>query len=255
MAATYANEEVARLEQAVQAAKAELTKALRSQPPRPVRDYSLRAAGTEASVQLSELFGSSRDLLVVHNMGRSCVYCTTWADGFASMYKHLASRCAFVLTTPDAPDVAAAFSVARGWTFPVVSHAGTSFAKDLGFVGIHGDGKEGFMPGISALRRNPDGTIVRSAARGFGPGDDFCAIFRCSICSRAGSATGSRSTTTSDRPGVRSPVVRSRGVGGSSHDQATGRGGNRLREQARADRQQFPHVGRGEARVLRGRTV
>lgn len=33
------------------------------------------------------------------------------------------------------------------------------------------------MPGVSALRRNADGTIVRTGTRQFGPGDDFCAIF------------------------------------------------------------------------------
>lgn len=181
MPAPFQTEEIGRLEQAVIDAKAALTKAIRARPPESVRDYTLRLAGSGASVQLSELFGTSRDLLVVHNMGRSCVYCTLWADGFASMYKHIATRCAFVLTTPDAPDAAAAFASARGWTFPIVSHAGGSFAKDLGFVAVHRQGpnagREGFMPGVSALRRNADGTIVRTGTRQFGPGDDFCAIF------------------------------------------------------------------------------
>ncbi|HEX8875895.1 MAG TPA: DUF899 family protein [Phycisphaerales bacterium] len=181
MPAAFQNEEIARLEQSVVEAKAALTKAIRARAPDTVRDYSLRLAGSGTSVQLSELFGASRDLLVVHNMGRSCVYCTLWADGFNSMYKHVATRCGFVLTTPDAPDVAAAFASARGWTFPVVSHAGTSFAKDLGFVAVHQQGpnagKEGCIPGVSALRRNLDGTMMRTGARAFGPGDDFCALF------------------------------------------------------------------------------
>lgn len=181
MTASFQTDDIARLEKAVVEAKAALTKAIRARSPEAVRDYSLRMAGSGASVQLSELFGASRDLLVVHNMGRSCVYCTLWADGFASVYKHLATRCGFVLTTPDAPDVAAAFASARGWTFPVISHAGTSFAKDLGFVAIHDKGpnagKEGLMPGVSALRRNPDGTIARTGSRPFGPGDDFCSVF------------------------------------------------------------------------------
>ena len=181
MHSDFQTQEIARIEQAVIDAKTALSKAIRARTPESIRDYSLRLAGSGASVQLSELFGQSRDLLVVHNMGRSCVYCTLWADGFASMYKHLSTRCAFVLTTPDAPDVAAAFASARGWTFPVVSHAGTTFAKDLGFVAVHqkgpNAGREGFMPGVSALRRSPDGTIARTGARPFGPGDDFCAIF------------------------------------------------------------------------------
>ncbi len=179
--AAFQTDEIARLEQVVADAKTALTTALRARPPEGVRNYTLRLGGSGASVQLSELFGTSRDLIVVHNMGRSCVYCTLWADGFASMYKHIATRAAFVLTTPDAPDVAAAFASAREWTFPVISHAGTAFAKDLGFVAVHekgpNAGKEGFMPGVSALRRNPDGTITRTGARRFGPGDDFCAAF------------------------------------------------------------------------------
>ncbi|MFN9972937.1 MAG: hypothetical protein ACK58T_23930, partial [Phycisphaerae bacterium] len=69
--AAFQTDEIARLEQAVADAKTALTTALRARPPEGVRDYTLRLAGSGASVQLSELFGTSRDLIVVHNMGRS----------------------------------------------------------------------------------------------------------------------------------------------------------------------------------------
>lgn len=165
--------ELERLEQDVREAKARLTAAMRALPPEPVRDYTLRMAGSGASVQVSQLFGGSRDLLIVHNMGRKCSYCTLWADGFSALYKHLANRCPFVLTTPDEPEVAGAFASSRGWTFPVASHAGTTFAADLGYNPAPGD----FDPGISGLRRLDDGGIVRTGTRRLGPGDDFCSVW------------------------------------------------------------------------------
>lgn len=169
-------QEIEKLESELRQAKERLTRALRTRPLEPVRDYTLRAAGSGASVRLSELFGASRDLLVIHNMGKRCPYCTLWADGFSSLYKHAANRCSFVLTTPDEPDVAAAFASARGWTFPVVSHAGTTFAADLGYKGEeHTYGS--FKPGISSFRKHDDASIIRLATRPFGPGDDFCPIW------------------------------------------------------------------------------
>lgn len=105
---------------------------------------------------------------MVHNMGRKCVYCTLWASCLSSMYKHLANRCGRVLTTPDDPIVAGEFASARGWTFPVVSHAGTSFAEDMGYNPARGE----FHPGISGFRKLENGDVVRTATRRLGPGDD-----------------------------------------------------------------------------------
>jgi len=33
------------------------------------------------------------DLMVVHNMGRSCPACTLQADGYTGIHPHVASRC------------------------------------------------------------------------------------------------------------------------------------------------------------------
>ncbi|MFO0831880.1 MAG: DUF899 family protein [Phycisphaerales bacterium] len=167
---------VAQLERDVLDAKKRLAEAIRSLPPEPIGEYTLRHAPSGAGVQLSALFAGGRDLLVVHNMGRRCPYCTLWADGFASMYKHVANRCAMVLTTPDDPAVAGAFASARGWTFPVFSHAGTTFAQDLGYKGQ--DSTYGpFHPGISALWKDDTGAVFRTGTRPFGPGDDFCTVW------------------------------------------------------------------------------
>jgi predicted dithiol-disulfide oxidoreductase (DUF899 family) len=76
--------------------------------PQPVDDYLFE--GWNGPVRLSELFGGKRDLFVIHNMGTTCRYCTMWADGFNGVYDHLADRAAFVLATPDTPDVQRQFA-------------------------------------------------------------------------------------------------------------------------------------------------
>jgi predicted dithiol-disulfide oxidoreductase (DUF899 family) len=99
--------------------------------PEQVRDYEL--ATPQGSVRLSSLFGDKRDLIVIHNMGVSCAYCTLWADGYNGIYHHLIERAAFVVSSPDPPDVQRTFAQERGWRFPMVSHAGTAFAADMGY--------------------------------------------------------------------------------------------------------------------------
>ena len=97
--------------------------------PEPVRDYEF--ATIEGPLRLSQLFGEKRDLFVIHNMGRSCPHCTLWADGFNGLYPHIADRAAFVVASPDPPDVQRGFATNRGWRFPMVSHQGTNFAADM----------------------------------------------------------------------------------------------------------------------------
>jgi predicted dithiol-disulfide oxidoreductase (DUF899 family) len=99
--------------------------------PQVVQDYQL--TGWEGPVRLSELFGSHKELIVIHNMGVGCSACTMWADGFNGVYDHLASRASFVVSSPNPVDVQKTFAAGRGWRFPMVSHAGTTFAEDLGY--------------------------------------------------------------------------------------------------------------------------
>ncbi|MEZ6243627.1 MAG: DUF899 family protein [Phycisphaerales bacterium] len=152
--------------------KKELTEARRAAGPEPVQDYQLRRADA-SPVRLSELFAGKDDLLVVHNMGKGCVYCTLWADGFTGYAPHLLDRASFVLCSNDEPARAREFSESRGWNYPVVSGAGSSFAKDMGFASPEGKP----WPGVSAFHKNADGTIVRTGSAPFGPGDDFCAVW------------------------------------------------------------------------------
>ena len=137
--------------------------------PQPVQDYVFE--GWSGPVRLSELFARKRDLFVIHNMGTSCRYCTMWADGFNGVYEHLADRAAFVLATPNTPDVQKQFARSRGWRFPMVSHAGNSFAKDMGYRLERGDeiGEDNsrWVPGVSAfqLARRPRAARLRRRAR------------------------------------------------------------------------------------------
>src|SRR5450432_2919056 len=116
--------------------------------PEPVRDYEFTTS--DGPVRLSQLFGTKRDLFVIHNMGRSCPSCTLWADGFNGIYPHIADRAAFVIASPDPPDVQQSFAKSRGWRFPMVSHQGSSFAADMGYRSATG----GWLPGVSVFRRD-----------------------------------------------------------------------------------------------------
>lgn len=138
--------------------------------PQPVDDYTF--ASTKGPIRLSQLFGGKRDLIVIHNMGSGCPYCTLWADGYNGLYAHLATRAAFIVTSPDPPAGQRRFARSRGWRFPMVSHQGTTFAADMGYRSREGR----WLPGLSAFRRGRDG-IVRISDAGSSPGDDFCAAW------------------------------------------------------------------------------
>lgn len=166
------NDTIAALEREVADAKARLREARRSAEPEPVEDWALtRLDGTP--VRLSDLFGDHDELLVVHNMGGACSYCSLWADGFSGLAPQFKTRCAFVLCSDDPPAGAARIKADRGWHFRVVSGHGSGFAAAMGFRAD--DGRP--WPGISAFRRRPDGSIVRTGHAPFGPGDDFCAVW------------------------------------------------------------------------------
>lgn len=138
--------------------------------PEEVRDYEL--SNRAGPVRLSELFGTKRDLILVHNMGMACAYCTLWADGYNGIYDHLSNRAAFVISSPDPPEAQERFKTSRGWRFPMVSHHGTSFAADMGFRSESGH----FIPGLSVFQR--DGArVLRVSDAESRPGDAFCALW------------------------------------------------------------------------------
>src|SRR4051812_6860342 len=100
---TKTDHEIDELEYQLQDVKRKLAELRRQRPREEVRDYQLlNSEGREAS--LSSLFGDKSSLILVHNMGRNCSFCTMWADGFTGLLPHLESRAAFVLTSPDKPE-------------------------------------------------------------------------------------------------------------------------------------------------------
>ena len=145
----------------------EVTKAL---DPEEVEDYELETSS--GKVKLSAMFGGKNDLIVIHNMGASCPACTMWADGFNGLLDHLNARAAFVVVSPDPPAAQQKFAAGRGWKFPMASHLGGAFARDMGYWSE----KRGWQPGVSAFRKQ-DGKVMRVSDTGLGPYDDFNAAW------------------------------------------------------------------------------
>ena len=161
-------EEIRALEDRILADSQKLAELHRAQPPQAVEDYALKRSTGE--VKLSELFAGKADLIVIHNMGTGCSYCTMWADGINGLWEHLADRAGLVLVSPDPPEVLEKFAAGRGWGFPLASADGSTFNADLGMENDAGRAE----PGMSSFHRGADGAIERIANEGFGPFDLFC---------------------------------------------------------------------------------
>ena len=151
----------------ITAIRAEMRQLQQQIEPDEVADHVFHIENGQTS--LSQLFGVHRQLVVIHNMGAGCAYCTMWADGYNGLYEHIADRAAFVLVSPDAPDKQRKFATSRGWRFPMVSDSKSEFAQAMGYAAP--DGRP--MPGISVFQM--DGKrIQRVSDTGKGPYDDFC---------------------------------------------------------------------------------
>jgi predicted dithiol-disulfide oxidoreductase (DUF899 family) len=161
---------IAKLESKLVTAQEHLAVLKRKLPMEEVKDYLLR--GPEGPVRLSQLFRGKWDLIVVHNMGRSCRHCTMWADGFNGLVPHLMDRAGFAVVSPDAVTVQQKFAARRGWKFPMYSGKGSTFIKDMGYLPRPTEP----MPGVSTFRRKGP-KIYRVATAPFGPFDSFCAIW------------------------------------------------------------------------------
>ena len=150
--------------------KQKLSELRRQRPAELVENYEFTTvAGTST---LSELFQDKEDLIVIHNMGKGCSYCTMWADGFESSLAHLQNRAAFVISSPDSPEVQLEFAESRNWNIPMVSTEKNSFVADMGY-----QQETHTMPGVSVFWKDGDGKIYRTNQDIFGPGDDFNAVW------------------------------------------------------------------------------
>ena len=174
-APTDLQEELAAAWSDLEKAQQRLKEVRRRVPSEPVQDYRLR--GPDGPVRLSELFGAKSDLILIHNMGTGCPYCTMWADGFNGVLHHLEDRSAFVVASPDSVETQQEFRRNRGWRFRMYSATGTSLFKDMGFESEDEHYGSNAMPGVSAFHKGADGSIVRVASDFLGPGDAYCSVW------------------------------------------------------------------------------
>ena len=160
------DKEIEAMHAEVETAKQRLLEAQKRRPKETVQDYLLKdAEGND--IRLSDLFDGKEDLILIHNMGVDCIYCTVWADGLTGLIPHISNRTAFALSSMDTPDVQKKFAAKRNWNFRMVSASESTLTQDMGFLGEHGP-----MPGISIFRRQPDGSVVRVGRTFLGPAYD-----------------------------------------------------------------------------------
>jgi len=138
----------------------------------PVKDYEL-TAWDGSPTRLSTLFGEKDQLILIHNMGMGCSYCTMWADGFTGLLPYLERVAAFVVVSPDDIETQKAGAARRSWKFRMLSAKGTSLFSDMGF---ESEDKSAW-PGVSTLYKDEFGQLRRHSLASFGPGDKFCPAF------------------------------------------------------------------------------
>lgn len=168
---TFIDEDTRELSVKFEELREQIVAARKRIPREEVDNYSFETAS--GPVSLSEMFGDKWDLIIIHNMGRSCPYCTLWADGINGLVPHLENRTALYLVNSDSPEVQKEFSDSRGWRYKMASARNNTFTEDMGFW----KKEEGFWPGFSTFHREPDGTIVRVTFDYFGPGDVYCPVW------------------------------------------------------------------------------
>jgi predicted dithiol-disulfide oxidoreductase (DUF899 family) len=162
------NDEVLRLEKEIEALTEQLFAARAAATAEAVGSFVFETAA--GPVSLAELFGDRDELVLVHNMGVSCSYCTMWADCLESTRRHIESRCALVMVTPDSAEVQAKVASERGWSCRMVTDATREFSAAMGYWSE----ADGWWPGVSTFRRGAGGSVVRTGKAVFGPGDAFC---------------------------------------------------------------------------------
>ena len=164
-----ANTEIAKLEQQIFELTTELNELRKSNAGDEVKNY--RFATIDGDTDLLGMFGDKQQLLLIHNMGQGCRYCTLWADGFNGFLKHLESAMSVVLVSKDSPELQRQFANSRDWRFRLASHGGGEYIKEQTVM----DGAEN-MPGAVVYERDGN-KIRRKNSCVFGPGDLYCSAW------------------------------------------------------------------------------
>jgi predicted dithiol-disulfide oxidoreductase (DUF899 family) len=171
---TTLKDRIRSLEERMMDERQELARLRASLPAEEVSDFEL--GSIDGPVSLRAAFCGHRDLLVIHNMGIGCTYCTLWADGFNGILAHLENRASFVVVSQDPPEVQAEFAKTRGWKFRMLSDPTGRFTRAMGFAREE-DGEEQPWPGVSAFSISSTGKLLRTGSDSFGPGDTYCAAW------------------------------------------------------------------------------
>lgn len=163
------SDEIARIEKQLYELTAKLNELRKTNVEAEVPNYVF--ATQEGDTNLLDLFGEHDDLLLIHNMGQGCRYCTLWADGFNGFLPHLESAMSVALVSKDPPDVQRAFANSRSWRFRLASHGGGAYIQEQNVSAA-----EDNAPGAVVYQRDGDRIRRRNAAV-FGPGDLYCSIW------------------------------------------------------------------------------
>lgn len=134
-----------------------------------IKNYAFQTLSGKTS--LLDLFGKKDKLVVIHNMGQGCRWCTSWADGLNGVLPHIESQFSVVLVSKDTPEVQRQFALTRGWRFTMASHGGGEYITEQTV-----QSGENNMPGVVCYEKKGD-KIYRKNASCFGPGDLYNPLF------------------------------------------------------------------------------
>ncbi len=163
------NPEIAALETQICELTAKLNQLRGQNEATKVKNYAFETLN--GATTLLDLFGTQDKLLVIHNMGQGCRYCTLWADGLNGFVPHLESTMALVLVSKDAPELQRRFANSRGWRFNLASHGGGEYIQQQTVM----EGSNN-VPGAVVFERKGD-AIFRKNSCVFGPGDLYCPMW------------------------------------------------------------------------------
>ena len=147
----------------------EIEKVRAEQTPVEVENYAFQTLNGE--VTLIDLFGQREQLLLIHNMGSQCPFCTLWADGINGYLPHLESVLSVALVSHETPEYQRKFAMDRGWRFNLASHGGGQYIKDQCVFGQADN-----YP-CAVVYRKEGNKILRLNRAAFGGGDQFNAFY------------------------------------------------------------------------------
>lgn len=134
-----------------------------------IADYEFQTVN--GATTLSDLFAGRERLLIIHNMGQGCRYCTLWADGINGVLDHLEDAMAVAFVSKDPPELQRRMALDRGWKFRLASHGGGAYMAEQCAMGDHAN-----FPGAAVYERQ-SGKIVRRGRAAFGPGDLYSPVW------------------------------------------------------------------------------